>query len=93
MTDAPRQEIRDLVHEWEMQEEVRLGVQQRHALVERIYAFGMGITESAWRRTSTPAFLIMKVLCAMLTADEIPLDEAKAIAQEALRVMATPEVS
>jgi hypothetical protein len=90
MTDAPRQEIRDLVHEWEMQEEVRLGVQQRHALVERIYAFGMGITESAWRRTKTPAFLIMKVLCAMLTADEIPLDEAKAIAQEALRVMAEP---
>jgi hypothetical protein len=88
MTDDSRQEVRGLIQEWETQQEVRLGVQQRVALVEHIYAFGVGITESAWRRTSTPAFLMMKVLCAMLTADEIPLDEAKAIAQEALRVMA-----
>ena len=88
MIDASRQEVCGLIQEWETQEEVRLGPQQRQALVEYIYAFGMGITESAWRRTSTPAFLMMKVLCAMLTADAIPLDEAKAVAQEALRVMA-----
>jgi hypothetical protein len=90
MTDASKQEIHSLIQEWETQEEVRLGVQQRHALVERIYAFGLGITESAWRRTRTPAFLIMRVLCTMLDQNEIPLEEAKAIAQEALRVMATP---
>ena len=51
MNDDSRQEVLGLIQEWETQQEVRLGVQQRAALVEHIYAFGLGITESAWRRT------------------------------------------